>query len=181
MISLALGITFILFIIVGILGGMNRAVNALPGLIILALLFSFFGYIVVTFFPIILILIGIAYYKKKKNPNRNKNFYYKSYKAEDFEEFFKQAGGQHYGDNGGYYQNSGNQGGFNNYFEDKTKYYEVLGVHQGATKEEIKKAFRELAKKHHPDKYSNEPENIREYHEKKFKEINEAYEKLTKE
>ena len=45
-------------------------------------------------------------------------------------------------------------------------YYEMLGVDQYATAEEIKKSYRELAKKHHPDKGGNEEE---------FKKINEAY------
>ena len=48
----------------------------------------------------------------------------------------------------------------------------------GATQEEIKKAYREQAKKHHPDRFANETQDIKDYHEKKFKEINEAYEKL---
>ena len=49
-------------------------------------------------------------------------------------------------------------------------YYEVLGVAKGATQEEIKKAFHKLAHQHHPDKGGDE---------KKFKEINEAYQVLS--
>jgi len=49
-------------------------------------------------------------------------------------------------------------------------YYERLGVKKGASKEEIKTAFRKLAHKHHPDKGGGD--------EKKFKEINEAYQVL---
>ncbi|HFC10659.1 MAG TPA: hypothetical protein ENJ75_00460, partial [Candidatus Kaiserbacteria bacterium] len=45
-------------------------------------------------------------------------------------------------------------------------YYAVLGVDKKATKDEIKKAFRKLAQKHHPDKGGDEA---------KFKEITEAY------
>jgi len=51
----------------------------------------------------------------------------------------------------------------------KKDYYEVLGVSKDATKEEIKKAYRRLALKYHPDK-SSSPEA-----EEKFKEISEAY------
>jgi curved DNA-binding protein len=50
-------------------------------------------------------------------------------------------------------------------------YYELLGVERSATKAEIKKAFRKLAAKYHPDKKTGD--------ETKFKEINEAYEVLS--
>jgi curved DNA-binding protein len=52
-------------------------------------------------------------------------------------------------------------------------YYEVLGVPRGASEAEIKKAFRKLARQHHPDVAKNKREA-----EEKFKEINEAYEVL---
>lgn len=52
----------------------------------------------------------------------------------------------------------------------KRDYYEVLGVAKGASADEIKKAFRKAAVKHHPDKEGGD--------ETKFKEINEAYEVL---
>lgn len=55
----------------------------------------------------------------------------------------------------------------------KKDYYEVLGVSKTASEEEIKKAFRKLAKKYHPDMNSGDKEA-----ENKFKEINEAYEVL---
>lgn len=51
-------------------------------------------------------------------------------------------------------------------------YYKTLGVSKDASKSEIKKAFRKLAQKHHPDAGGDEA---------KFKEINEAYEVLSDE
>ncbi|MDP4109578.1 MAG: DnaJ domain-containing protein [Bacillota bacterium] len=51
--------------------------------------------------------------------------------------------------------------------------YKVLGVSRDATEEEIKKAYRELARKYHPDNYHNNP--LADLAEEKMKEINEAY------
>ncbi len=56
--------------------------------------------------------------------------------------------------------------------------YEVLGVSENATDEEIKKAYRELVKKYHPDKYAGNP--LSELAAEKMKEINEAYDAITK-
>jgi len=51
--------------------------------------------------------------------------------------------------------------------------YNVLGVHRGATEEQIKKAYRDLVKKYHPDKYKNNP--LEDLAKEKMQEINEAY------
>jgi len=56
--------------------------------------------------------------------------------------------------------------------------YSVLGVSQNASDEEIKKAYRELARKYHPDNYQNNP--LADLAEEKMKEINEAYNTITK-
>lgn len=57
---------------------------------------------------------------------------------------------------------------------DKRDYYEVLGVEKSASDEDIKKAFRKLARQYHPDLHPDDKEA-----EAKFKEINEAYEVLS--
>jgi molecular chaperone DnaJ len=56
----------------------------------------------------------------------------------------------------------------------KKDYYEILGIQKGASDDEIKKAFRKLAIKYHPDKNKGDKEA-----EEQFKEINEAYQVLT--
>lgn len=56
----------------------------------------------------------------------------------------------------------------------RKNYYKILGLKPGANEEEIKKAFRRLSKKYHPD-INKSPDA-----EEKFKEINEAYRALTK-
>ena len=55
--------------------------------------------------------------------------------------------------------------------------YSVLGVSPGASDEEVKKAYRELARKYHPDNYQDNP--LADLAEEKMKEINEAYDAIT--
>ena len=56
----------------------------------------------------------------------------------------------------------------------KKDYYEVLGISRGADEKEIKRAYRKLAKKYHPD---TNPGN--QYAEQQFKEVTEAYNVLS--
>ena len=57
--------------------------------------------------------------------------------------------------------------------------YKVLGISRNATDEEIKHAYRELARKYHPDAYINNP--LADLVEEKMKEINEAYDQVQRE
>lgn len=56
--------------------------------------------------------------------------------------------------------------------------YSVLGISQDASEAEIKRAYRELARKYHPDNYQNNP--LADLAEEKMKEINEAYDQVNK-
>lgn len=56
--------------------------------------------------------------------------------------------------------------------------YSVLGVSPGASDDEIKRAYRELARKYHPDNYQDNP--LADLAEEKMKEVNEAYDAITR-
>ena len=56
--------------------------------------------------------------------------------------------------------------------------YRILGIEQGASQEEVKHAFRLLAGKYHPDKLGQLGEEFRALAEKRFKEIQKAYDEL---
>ena len=56
--------------------------------------------------------------------------------------------------------------------------YEILGVSENASDEEIKKAYRKLAKQYHPDNYTDNP--LKELADEKMKEINDAYDTIQK-
>lgn len=54
--------------------------------------------------------------------------------------------------------------------------YEILGVPRGASQEQVKAAYRELAKKYHPDNYVNSP--LADVANEKMQEVNEAYDAI---
>lgn len=82
----------------------------------------------------------------------------------------------------GYQNRSGNQG--NSAGPEQTGKpddpYQILGLNRGATQEEIKKAYRELANKYHPDKVAHLGKEFQNLAEEQFKKVQEAYQKLKK-
>ena len=123
----------------------------------------------------------------------NRTYYGGFNSREEAEEFFRTFFGGGFGQGttgtsgstyGGYSsQNSGSsyqRNTYTSYTTDKSKYYSILGVSRGASQDEIKKAYRKLAKEHHPDRFVNSSDSEKKYHENKMKEINDAYENLTK-
>ena len=58
--------------------------------------------------------------------------------------------------------------------------YTILGIDPSASDDEVKKAYREMAKKNHPDKVAYLGDDVRKAAEKKFQEINDAYDRIKK-
>lgn len=81
--------------------------------------------------------------------------------------------GYGYGQQGNYYggtSNSPTQG--------LTAAYATLGINENATNEEVKNAYRSLVKKYHPDRYATQSQEEQDKAAEKFKEVQDAYEKI---
>ena len=66
------------------------------------------------------------------------------------------------------------------YDQDKDRYYRILEIEPEANSQEIKAAYRKMAKKYHPDKLGDVGEDVKKAAEHKFRQVQEAYEKLNK-
>lgn len=66
------------------------------------------------------------------------------------------------------------------FVQDVDNSYKILGIEPTATDDEVKKAYREMAKKYHPDKVAYLGEDVRKSAEQKLQEVNEAYDKIRK-
>ena len=64
------------------------------------------------------------------------------------------------------------------YFDNVDKYYTILQVSRSASDREIKKAYRNLCLKYHPDKVANLGEKAQQSAKERLQQINEAYEKI---
>ncbi len=67
------------------------------------------------------------------------------------------------------------------FVKDTESAYKILGITASATDEEVKTAYREMAKKYHPDKVNHLGEEVKKAAEEKFMKVNEAYEAIKKE
>ena len=63
----------------------------------------------------------------------------------------------------------------------KEDYYKTLGVSKGASASEIKKAYRKMAIKHHPDKFAQLGDEHQKAAKEKFQKLQDAYETIKKE
>ena len=91
------------------------------------------------------------------------------------------SGGNSYGggySGGGYYDQSGGSSYSPRSGPSLDDCYKILGVSPDATDEEVKKAYRIAAMKHHPDKVSHLGEDVRKKAEETFAKVNEAYDKI---
>ena len=85
---------------------------------------------------------------------------------------------------GRYNSNSGSQGSSSNNsssYSNSESNYRILGISPSATDDEVKKAYRKMAIKYHPDKVATLGEDVQKAAEEKFKTISQAYEAICKE
>lgn len=67
------------------------------------------------------------------------------------------------------------------FFKNTIDFYKTLGIEKNSTDDEVKKAYRKMAIKHHPDKFANMGEEYQKAAKEKFQKIQEAYESIKKE
>ena len=225
----------IIFFILVIALGADKASKVILPLTIIGVLIYFFGWLFIKYFWIIIPVYFITKVLRKSNSSSNNTYRGNRTQGDDFfntygnssnrtgqngtrysgtfnsreeaEEFFRtffggnannntnnaqngtrysgNYGGQGstysgntYGNSSGGYRQGGGYQRTGTYTSNRSKYYRILGLKDGASQEEIKKAYRQLAKEHHPDKFANASDTEKKYHESKMKEINEAYENL---
>ena len=67
------------------------------------------------------------------------------------------------------------------FYKDVSNAYKILGIGNDSSDEELKKAYRKMAVKHHPDKFNQSGEEQLKAAKEKFQKIQEAYEQIKKE
>ena len=112
------------------------------------------------------LLFRYLYFNKRKQEYNKANF-------EQASKSFEQSQGQRFSNK--------KTSGSNSQFEKNRSLkdpFEVLGIEKDASQEKIKEAYRKMAKKYHPDRVVHLGKEFQEIAEKRFKEIQEAYEVL---
>lgn len=94
----------------------------------------------------------------------------------DYSSIYYRHAGNASGDAG--YASGGSRSGFGTSGSSHKDPYKVLGIEHTASDDEVKKAYRRLAMKYHPDKVSGLGEEQKKNAEAQFREINEAYERI---
>ena len=67
------------------------------------------------------------------------------------------------------------------FVKDADQSYEILEIEKSVSDDEVKKAYRKMAKKYHPDRVVTQDEAIKKGAEEKFKQVQKAYETIQKE
>lgn len=173
-----------LLVIMILANGVERTLKVFPIMVIIIGIIFFFGWFSIKYFWLIVLfwIISKIFSPKKKKRTYQKTYYYNNKEAEEmFNNFFRQANSQNYNNynNQNYQQNYG-RNNYNSWEFNRDKYYKELGLSEGCTKEELRKAYLKKVKENHPDKFSDATEQEKEKHENKLKKINEAYDNLMK-
>lgn len=100
----------------------------------------------------------------------HEHFHFHFNSAGDFNEFYRRFNSSFGGGQSGYGPSTSPLS--------ISSHYETLELSQSASNDEIKQQYRALSKKYHPDRAANLPEEQQEAHEKRMREINNAYEQL---
>ena len=107
-------------------------------------------------------------------------FYLLKKKREDFQKYYQSGRNTHSDDK--YKETAGeNSSGSNTYRKDSSSFwdpYKILEIQSDASQEDIKIAYRQLAGKYHPDKVEHLGDEFKALAEKRFKEIQQAYQEL---
>ncbi len=102
-------------------------------------------------------------------------------KYADYHRFYRQTDGGFENKSGGNYSGQQRSRPHEQNFSDATPWdpYRILGIDRSASAVEIKQAYRELARKYHPDKLEHLGDEFKELAEIRFKEIQKAYQELS--
>lgn len=172
--NMLLNALLVILILSVIFFGVKRTITTAGVLAVFFLVVSFLGTIFIALLPFIIggyiffLLFGRRMFEKKYRDEKDafeKTFRFYYYSSGNSDRGYSGYRNSYTNDLGGY---------------DGRKYYDILGVKQGAGTDEIKTAYKRLVKQYHPDLHGDKSEMERKQYEAKFKEINEAYEEIKK-